>query len=160
MAIEIKAPSDYQRYTFDESKVLVFLAGSIDMGSARDWQRDIVEHFKDNKEVVFLNPRRNDWDSSWTQSIDNPQFFEQVTWEMDAMEDADLIAMVLTNESKAPISLLELGLHAADDKMLVCAEPEFWRRGNVEIVCDRYDIPLYSTVEQLIRGIEDQLSLL
>jgi hypothetical protein len=38
-----------------------------------------------NNQILVLNPRREDWDSSWIQSIDNPQFREQVEWEIYAL---------------------------------------------------------------------------
>ena len=64
------------------------------------------------EDVVVLNPRRVDWDSSWTQSIREPKFRGQVEWELDALERAQVIAMWFVPETRAPITLLELGLHA------------------------------------------------
>lgn len=85
--------------------------------------------------------------SSWKQDISNDKFREQVEWELKGLEQARLIALCLTPESKAPISLLELGLHAFDGKMVVCCPEGFWRKGNVDIVCRRYGIPLFSSFE-------------
>lgn len=63
------------------------------MGNSVDWpqkfiDRANVEETLDN--VIVFNPRRASWDHSWTQSIDNTQFSEQVNWEQDAMENADV----------------------------------------------------------------------
>ncbi len=55
----------------------IFLAGSIEMGKAIDWQSEVVNALADT-DLTLLNPRRADWDSSWVQSIDNAQFREQV----------------------------------------------------------------------------------
>ena len=55
----------------------IFLAGSIEMGIAESWQEKVVQELK-NEPVIILNPRRDDWDSSWEQKIDNLQFREQV----------------------------------------------------------------------------------
>ena len=41
---------------------VVFLAGSIEMGAAEDWQTRLVASLDG---VVALNPRRAAWDSSW-----------------------------------------------------------------------------------------------
>lgn len=65
----------------------VFLAGSIEMGTAVDWQAAVTKALLAARpDLLVLNPRRDDWDASWVQAIDNSQFFEQVSWELAAME--------------------------------------------------------------------------
>src|SRR5712691_11396437 len=103
---EVKAPS---RLEFD---IRIFLAGSIEMGKAEQWQERIVNAMSDASNLVILNPRRDDWDSSWEQRADNPQFFEQVSWELDMLDAADIVVMYLAPGTRSPISLLELGLCA------------------------------------------------
>ncbi len=95
--IEIKPP-----YTLPKK---IFLAGSIEMGKAENWQEKIVNTF--NKSYLFFNPRRDDWDSSWEQKIENVQFNEQVTWELNALDSSDIIVMYFDPNTKSPISLLE-----------------------------------------------------
>src|SRR3989304_9997685 len=131
--IEIKAP-----YPVDFSKPTLFLSGSIEMGSAEKWQERIVKELKD-WDGIILNPRRDDWDSSWIQSIDNPKFREQVEWELRGLEDADLAIVCFDPTTKSPITLMELGIISgyAIHTWVVCP-PGFWRRGNVEILCARY----------------------
>ena len=138
MAKIVHAPDPYPK----THPCSVFLAGSIDMGAAINWQRELCSQLKDYP-VLLLNPRRESWDSSWEQSINNPLFTEQVNWELDALNHATYIVMNLAAESMAPISLLELGLFANSQKMLISCAPNFWRRGNVEVVCSRYHIPLF-----------------
>lgn len=127
----------------------LFLAGSIEMGSAIDWQKDMTEHIKDSLDYIF-NPRRDDWDSSCTQSIHNKQFNDQVSWEMTALDISETIFMYLAPSTKSPISLLELGLYANSGKLIVCCPNDFWRHGNVEMVCQRYNIPLYGSYQQFL----------
>jgi hypothetical protein len=102
---------------------------------------------------TILNPRRDDWDASWEQSINNPQFKEQVDWELLGLESCDYIFMYLSPETKSPISLLELGLFATKKNFICCCPKEFWRRGNVEIVCS-YHSNIYFE-ESLESGIEN-----
>ena len=47
----------------------VFLAGSIEQGSADDWQAGLTAALA-GEDVVVLNPRRDEWDASWRQSIE------------------------------------------------------------------------------------------
>jgi hypothetical protein len=129
------------------SKKSVFLAGSIELGLAENWQLVIGEWFLSIGWNVF-NPRRSDWDSSWIQSYENPQFNQQVSWELNALDKSDVILMYLDPNTKSPISLLELGLHATSKKLYVVCPDGFYRKGNVEMVCSVYDIPLFNTLEE------------
>lgn len=134
------------------SKRSIFLAGSIEMGKAEDWQQKAISLLA-SRDTVILNPRRRDWDSSWKQTIDNPQFNEQVNWELDALNKADFILMYLQPGTYSPISLLELGLYATTNKIhLVCPEG-FWRKGNVDIVCKREFISQYNSIEEACENI-------
>ena len=109
----IKAPHAYTQCP----RPWVFLGGVIDMGTARTWQTDIAEALQAERGTL-LNPRRDDWDSSWVQAASNPQFREQVEWELLAQEVANWSTIVLDADSKAPISLLELGLHARAEHII------------------------------------------
>jgi len=117
----------------------LFLAGSIEMGTAEEWQTK-VELYLADRNVLIFNPRRQDWDSSWEQRIENDKFREQVEWELEALEEADKILIYFDPKTKSPISLLELGLHAQSGKVIVCCAEGFWKKGNVDIVCKRYKI--------------------
>jgi hypothetical protein len=128
----------------------IFLAGSIEMGVAEDWQARVTAGLADCDEVVILNPRRDDWDSSWRQSIDEPRFRAQVEWELDGLERADVIAMYFAPDTRAPITLLELGLHARSGRLVVCCPDAFWRRGNVDVVCARFGVVQVPDLDALI----------
>jgi hypothetical protein len=136
----------------------VFLAGSIEMGTAEDWQTR-VQQLLEPYEGIIYNPRRSDYDPTWEQRIDNPNFFGQVDWELNALDAADLIFMYFDPKTKSPISLLELGLHARSGKLLVMCPDGFWRKGNVDIVCERYNIPQINTLDELIERVEFDLQL-
>ena len=153
MAAEIVKPP----YWRELDKPSVFLAGSIDMGKAVNWQEALTAGLSDLP-VAILNPRRDDWDASWVQDISNDQFRSQVEWELNYLEDCDVIAMYFDPAGPAPISLLELGLNAASGRMVVCCPEGYWRRGNVQIVCARYRIPLVETIEQLAGLVKARLA--
>ena len=127
-------------------KKVVFLAGSIEMGQAQDWQVQVAAalHMA-HPDIVVANPRRAAWDAAWQQSIANPVFREQVDWELDHIERADLVVFYFQPGSQSPITLLELGKHLertdAPTSTLVCCPEGFWRKGNVEIACDRKGLP-------------------
>jgi hypothetical protein len=134
----------------------VFLAGSIEMGAAEDWQTQFEKSLSD-LDVWILNPRRDDWDASWEQSIDNPTFREQVEWELAGLERASVVAMYFAPNTRAPITLLELGLHARAGRLVVCCPEGFWRRGNVEVVCRGYGVPMLESVSDLVTEVRRRL---
>jgi len=127
--------------------ITVFLAGSIEMGKAENWQDKFVTQYED-LEINFLNPRRLDWDSSWEQSVNNPEFAYQVGWELSGLELADYVVMYFDPNTKSPITLAELGLTAKENKLFVCCPEGFYRRGNVEFTCNYYNVPFYETFEE------------
>lgn len=133
----------------------VFLAGSIEMGKAVDWQQEIEDKLKDF-EVTLFNPRRDDWDSSWDQSIDNKEFKEQVTWELDSLDKAKKIVFFMDKDTKSPITLLELGLYASSGKCCVYCPEGFWKKGNVDIVCERFKIPMVDNIDGLVKFIKNE----
>jgi hypothetical protein len=152
----VKPPEIYPGKHYDRSRPWIFLAGSIDMGAAEDWQDELANEFK-SKKCVWFNPRRSDWDSSWKQGLNEKQFYEQVQWELDHLEQCDIIALYFANGSQSPISLLELGLHAKDDKVVVYCD-DFYRKGNVDIVCQRYNIPVFTDKETWKYEIERRIN--
>lgn len=137
----------------------VFLAGSIEMGIAENWQERIERELRGKENICILNPRRDDWDSSWRQEIGDPQFHEQVNWELNAMERADLIVFYFSPDTKSPVSMLELGLFARSGKILVCCPEGFWRKGNVDIVCERYNVKQVNDLETIIDYIKTKNKL-
>lgn len=152
---EIKAPNQYNLMPEDFS---IFLAGSIEMGKAELWQERVVEELSDFNVYIF-NPRRGDWNSSWEQSIANPQFREQVEWELQALEHADLIIFYFSPGTLSPITLLELGLHIRDN-IFVCCPMGFWRKGNVDITMLRYGHPyrIFNHLDEMLGQIKNYIS--
>ena len=134
----------------------VFLAGSIEQDKAIKWQ-DLVIKELNSFDVALLNPRREKWDSSWEQTIDNPNFNEQVTWELDGLDQADIILIYFDPNTKSPISLLELGLYATSGQCLVCCPDGFWRKGNVDIVCKKYQIDVFTDLQLTIKELKTRL---
>ncbi|MEZ4444320.1 MAG: nucleoside 2-deoxyribosyltransferase domain-containing protein [Polyangiaceae bacterium] len=135
----------------------VFLAGSIDQGEAEDWQREAVAALADIPDLAILNPRRREWDGRVEGRVEDPDFVAQVEWELEAMERADVIAMYFAPASRAPITLLELGLHAASGKLIVCCPDGYFRKGNVDLVCRRYGVHQTHDFAALLRALRARL---
>lgn len=146
MAIVLKAPQHY----IQDDRLSIFLGGSIDMGAAENWQDRLIRDLEDYDQLVILNPRRDDWDSTWVQDpTPETQFYKQVSWELDCQDQADLIVYYFAADSKAPITLLELGRYAGEN-VLVCCPTSFYRYGNVRILCDRLGIDLVTSYDAMV----------
>jgi len=123
------------------------------MGAAERWQDRVVKDLE-AFHVTILNPRREDWDSTWEQSIDNAKFKEQVDWELSGLLSADVVLFYFDPATKSPITLLELGLMAGQKKAIVCCPKGFYRKGNVDIVCDLFNVPLVESLLVAIEGVK------
>ncbi len=140
------------------NQIVVFLAGSIEMGAAKEWQQQAIDLFdsmipeEQRSDYLILNPRRPDWDSSWKQEYEDPQFYQQVKWELKGLKEADYVLVYFDPATKSPISLLELG--AFYNKAVVVCPEGFWRKGNIDIFCEEFNVKqvpdLKSAVEQII----------
>jgi len=155
--IKVIKPNDRDQKT--TNGVSIFLAGSIEMGKAEDWQKTLTSELKSlGKGLTVFNPRRDDWDSSWEQKQSNGQFNHQVNWELNKLEECHVIFMYFSPETQSPISLLELGKFAGEKDMVVCCPDGFWRKGNVEILCTRENVPLFNDMESAIGALKTKIN--
>lgn len=51
----------------------------------------------------------------------------------------------------SPISLLEFGLYAKSGKLKVVVDQAFWRKGNIDIVCQKYNIEQFQTIDEILK---------
>lgn len=144
----IKAPEQItSEYHFNNKKI--FLSGSINK-TGKPWQDELIETLEMIdvfKDAVIYNPRREDWDSTWKETLGDKNFTEQVNWEISAMETSDIIFMVFNEDTQSPITILELGMFCRVNKLFVCCPEKFWKSGNVYMVCERYGIPYVKSFE-------------
>lgn len=149
-------------------KIKIFLAGTLDNGDSANWQQQVIDAVReqlgeevipitpeikervldDDKDgLVLYNPRRD----NWAKDATDDEVAEQIHWEQKRLDDSDLIFMSFGDNSVSPISLLELGLYAKDNKLIVFCNPKFWRYVNVRETCKKYKIPMYvNTVDNMV----------
>jgi len=136
----------------------LFLAGSIDSGMAEDWQSLIASSLRDLDVVVF-NPRRGAWTPGTSHESEPEETRRQINWELDAIERSDIMAFYFAPGTKSPISLLELGLIAPRKQAIVCCPHGFWRKTNVDVICQRFEIQQVSSLEDLVNEIKEKVRL-
>lgn len=125
----------------------VFLAGTIDCDNgSEDWQHklcDMAEADDSNgRALTIYNPRRKEFTDNSSSAVR-----KQIKWEHEHMDDVDLIVMNLLDNSKSPISLMEIGMYAESGKLVVFCTDKFYRYDNVEMVCKKYNVPLHNTTD-------------
>ena len=133
----------------------VFLGGTIDNGDSENWQDALIKtldwiEFK--YQVNIFNPRREEWPSS----DDHNEINKQIDSELEHLERSNIIVMNILENSKSPISLMEIGLFARTGKLMVFCTEEFYRYDNVRKVCERYDVKLFNTND--VAFIADRLT--
>lgn len=143
----------------------LFLAGSISLGKTEDWQNKVWESIKDIPSLGVLNPRRDNWNDKCEQKIDNPEFKAQVDWELDGLENVDMVVFYFDPKTESPITMIELGLLSHtftnwNPKTVVCCPNGFWRKGNVDIMCKRYGHHMVETLDDLIEEIKKEFDYL
>jgi hypothetical protein len=154
----IKSPDFVVHYpptrpTLDKTSIILF--GTIQRGED-DW-REVLASSLSDLPIAILNPHRDDWDSSWVEDMSDPKFKEQVNWEMDYAQKADIIVFNFAPDSLAPVSMLELGMYAGTGKVILRYHEEFKKKGNLQAVCSRYNIPMTEQLDDLEEKIRHRL---
>ncbi len=76
-------------------------------------------------------------------SVDNPEFYQKVTSNLDFCDAADGIVFNFLKKSQSPTPLMLFG-HLAQTGKLICRCPcEYFSYPLVKLMCERYQIPLY-----------------
>lgn len=84
-------------------------------------------------------------------------FNGQVNWEVDGIDEADVVFIFIDPATKSIVTFgefyyilgqLKAGVHR--DVIIVCPHG-YWRRGNIEVMCNRFGLKLHETLEE---GIE------
>lgn len=151
--IQIKPP-----YKFKSAKV--FLAGSIEQGLAEHWQEKVYRSLSESNILcVIYNPRRDDWDSSWT--ADSEELKNQIQWELENLKDSDIILFYFDPSTKSPISLLEFGKYIDNlsKKIIIVCPDGFYRKTNVVETAKfyKYDGSIFNTLDEGIDELKCEL---
>jgi hypothetical protein len=165
MAIYVEAPSLGAPENFgDRPPVSIFLAGSIENGTAEDWQTalsKLIDHYFPDESVMILNPRRK----NWNPDADQKELETQIVWEQERIKQANVVCFYFDPKTKSPISLLELGQCLGRDcpegrltSVVVYCPEDFFRFTNVDVTCAGYGINVHKSYEPFIENIFQTLA--
>lgn len=137
-------------------RVSIFLAGTTSATGEPDWRATLIAGLASHNVTIF-NPKRDDWDSTWTEDFSDPRWAEQIQWELDMQDAADVIVVFFHGVTAAPIALAELGMSTRTGKTVACALDGYSKRGYVEAVCRKYMAPFVRSEEDLRWVVVDKL---
>ncbi|KAF7551251.1 hypothetical protein G7046_g7770 [Stylonectria norvegica] len=137
-------------------KKSIFLAGTTSKTGEPDWRETLTDALAEWPITIF-NPKRDDWDSIWTEDFSDERWKEQVEWELEMQDLANVIVVLFHGVSSAPVSLLELGLHVRSGKVIACVLDGYSKKGNVKAVCLRYQATFVETEDDLRRTVIERL---
>jgi hypothetical protein len=132
----------------------LFLAGGIT--NCPNWQQDLIELLKDERDLIVYNPRRANF------PIHDPNAAKkQIAWEYQYLKHCDMISFWFSRGSLNPIVLYELGMHGnSSDKIIFIGIDEgYERKQDVEIQTKlaRPDIKIVYSLEDMAKKIQKVL---
>src|SRR5262249_6781880 len=130
----------------------VFLAGGI--SDAKNWQSQLVRLLR-GIDATILNPRRAQFPAG------NPtENRRQIEGEFRHLAKADLVAFWFPPETLCPIALLELGICAATNRLLIVGTPPKSARRRdlkIQLRLRRPDVQIVQSIGDLAAQITDTL---
>lgn len=127
MAIIIEAVNEVYSLQ-NQRNIKLFLAGGIT--NCPPWQNELIELIKGSDILTVYNPRRANF------PINDPNASEeQITWEHNHMESADMISFWFSKGSLNPIVLYELGrwTNSSNKTIFIGIDPGYERTQDVII---------------------------
>lgn len=136
MTTIVSPPTDYGETDYD--KFLIFLAGT-----TGEWRKAIINYFRPYPDYfVIVDPTNS----------------QDYTWELNALEQVDVIVVFFEKVNIGAVSLMELGLSMQFTEIAVGCEPEFWAEKLIKDVTGFYDVPLFSSLSDLCEHIANMFT--
>jgi len=126
----------------------VFLGGGIT--NCPNWQKDIVEYFKDTDLNIF-NPRQDNFDINNTDASN-----AQIEWEYKYLNACEVILFWFPEETLCPITLYELGKYTQTHKnVFVGCHANYKRKFDVvkQLSLSRPDIKVVFDIPSLAKNV-------
>lgn len=128
----------------DDSTFSVFLGGA----AGSPWREELLEHFDNSFDIVFINPITDDYDESKEDA-----FTLQTNWEHTGLIKSTLNIFYFSNKSLAPITLAEMGFYRSKD-FIIALESGYEKEEYIKYVAQRYGKPIVSTIKELSQIIK------
>jgi hypothetical protein len=132
----------------------------------------LVEHIPPQKKIYKLDYTRHrvylagsthgyDWQGQFVKELFNPRtsFSDGLFgWELDHLNIATVIALHFDLEDPSPSGLLTLGMFAKTDRLIVSCPNAFYKKADVDIICEREDILRVDSLDLLVENTIARIS--
>ena len=138
-------------------RLRIFLAGGI--SNCRNWQDEFIRTtFETHQQVLFVNPRRENFDVNNLALTD-----EQIEWEFNQLNLASITVFFFCEETICPIALYELGRKSnSGDYIVVGYDSDYCRKLDVikQIALARPDIEVVEGLDATVLSLKKLLDKL
>lgn len=139
-----------------QDKECIFLAGSMvgsmvgSMAARLDvnWRQTVADNFQEKYHL--LDPTNHN-------RLEDLEIREHIKWELKGMEKSDYIIMNFLPNSLSPISMVELGMYIATNKLIVVCPKEFYKWRYIDTLCKEHNTPIFNELEELLNGDLDSI---
>ncbi len=129
------------------SKKLVFLAGSMCIDKEDNWRKNVIKNYANDFD--FIDPTNENHNL-----LNDSLMKKHINWELEGLELSDIIFMNLLPESKSPISMVELGLYARSNKLIICCPENFYQYRYINALAKKYNVTLFSELDKGIQYLK------
>lgn len=133
-----------------QNKECIFLAGSMAAKSEINWRQTVVDELQES--YHFLDPTNPNHDT-----LEDLEMRKHIKWELDELKKADYIIMNFLPDSLSPISMVELGMYIATNKLIVVCPKEFYKWRYIDTLCKEYNTPIFNQLEEVLTGDIDNI---
>jgi len=144
--------AEFQLRNLNDDKMLLFLAGSIDLELPGNWRKSVTSALEDY--FNFFDPTTLKYNS-----MKDAEWEEHIKWELEAMKSSDLVLINFLENSASPISLVELGLNTMNNKLIVVCPDNFYKRKYIQVLCEYYSTPIFSALNTALAYIVEKFDL-
>lgn len=147
---EIQCPNKLEQ---NEAGVAsIFVAGGI--SNCPEWQRELITLLEDVDNLILVNPRRSEFDTS-----DLALEEDQIKWEHEHLLKSQGFIFWFPSETLCPITLFELGKVTARSTKptFVGTHPEYQRKRDIrwQMLLLRPEIDIVHSLEKLAEQVRE-----
>ena len=117
----------------------IFLAGSMDTQLSHNWRKQVMDAYLGG--YNFFDPTNSNY-----KKLNAFDMKLHIQWELDALAMSDKILLNFLPDALSPISLVELGLYVASNKLIVVCPKEFYKSSYVHALCEKYSTPMFNKI--------------
>lgn len=135
-----------------QDKELLFLAGTMASGEVGNWRSEVILGL--GNRFNYLDPTNKNHNKLKATQMQN-----HIGWELEALKRADKIILNFLPESLSPISLVELCIYVASNKLIVLCPKGFYKNRYINILCKKYNTPYFDKLSDSLDFIKKRIVL-